>query len=261
MRGRRAVLAAGVIFSVVCSVASGLADEPLLRVSATELLSADLKAEHVDPDLNRGMLWVERGRQLWQAPAGAKAKSCGDCHGSADDGLKGVATRYPAVDSVSGGLLDIEARIVQCQTERQRAEPFARESDDLLALTALLGWQSKSLPVEVEIDGGAAPFFEAGRAFFHIRQGQLNLACTQCHDDNVGRKLRGDTISSGVTNGYPAYRLAWQGMGSLARRINACQLGVRAAPLDPAGAEQRALALYLAWRSRGLALEAPAMRR
>jgi DNA ligase (NAD+) len=60
---------------------------------------------------------------------------------------------------------------------------------------------------------------------------------------------------------YKLNRLDWQRLGSLARRINACQLGVRAERLDPDGPEQRALALYLAWRSRGLPLEAPAIRR
>jgi sulfur-oxidizing protein SoxA len=131
----------------------------------------------------------------------------------------------------------------------------------LLGLTALVAYQSRGLPVTVTIGGAARPFFEAGKAFWHERQGQLNLACSQCHDDNVGRKLRGDTISSGLGTGFPAYRLEWDGLGSLGRRLRACQIGVRAASTPPASTEQLALELYLAWRARGLPLESPAVRR
>src|SRR5690606_13288614 len=97
----------------------------------------------------------------------------------------------------------------------QGAEPLAYESDALLALTALVARQSLGLPVSVETGGAAAPYHRAGEALYHRRQGQLNLSCANCHDDNAGRTLRGDTISHGLGNGYPVYRLEWQSLGSL----------------------------------------------
>lgn len=117
------------------------------------------------------------------------------------------------------------------------------------------------MPLSVSADGAAKPFFEAGKAFYERRQGQLNLACTQCHDGLVGRKLRGDTISHGVGTGYPAYRLEWNGLGSLHRRLRACSLGVRATQFAYGSDEYLALELYLAVRARGLAVEAPGLRR
>jgi hypothetical protein len=33
--------------------------------------------------------------------------------------------------------------------------------------------------------------------------GQMNLACTHCHDRNFGRKLLNDTLSQGHGNPYP----------------------------------------------------------
>ena len=117
------------------------------------------------------------------------------------------------------------------------------------------------MPKSSVIDGPARPFFEAGRAFFIERQGQLNVACTQCHDDNVGKRLRGDRISQGQTDGWPAYRLEWQKLGSLSRRIRACSLGVRAEVLDYGAPDYVALELYLAWRGEGLAISTPGVRR
>lgn len=214
-----------------------------------------------DDGANPGMLWVEQGAALWSKPATETAKSCANCHGDAAISMKGVAARYPAVDPTSGRLLNLELRINQCRTANQGAPALAWESDALLGLTAYVTRQSQGMPKSAVIDGSARPFFEAGRVFFTERQGQLNVACTQCHDDNVSRRLRGDLISQGQTEGWPAYRLEWQKLGSLSRRIRACSLGVRAEVLDYGAPEYLALELYLAWRGEGLALSAPGVRR
>ena len=69
----------------------------------------------------------------------------------------------------------------------------------------------------------------------------MNLACTQCHDQNWGKRLLTETISQGHGNAFPAYRLEWQALGSLQRRIRACLFGVRArnAAARRAGAHRR----------------------
>ena len=229
--------------------------------SGVTWLADDLKAQQADPTINPGMLWVDAGEALWSEPAGASERSCADCHGDAEDGMRGVATRYPAVDRRSGDLLNLEGRINRCRTAHQDAEPLAYETDELLGLTAYVAYQSRGLPMNVAIDGPAAPFYERGEAFFHHRQGQLDLACGQCHDDHVGERLRGDVISHGLANGYPTYRITWQTMGSLHRRLRACSLGVRAVLFDYGSDDYLALELYLAKRAEGVQVETPAVRK
>lgn len=131
--------------------------------------------------------------------------------------MRGVAARYPAYDSRLGRPVTLEQRIQQCRTDRQGAAPFAAESDELLGLAAYVGLQSRGLPVRVVADGDAARFLTAGEGLFFIRQGQLNLSCSQCHDALSGSKLGGSTIPQGHPNGYPEYRLEWQSIGSLER--------------------------------------------
>ena len=63
------------------------------------------------------------------------------------------------------------------------------------------------------------------------QQGQLDLSCAQCHEQRWGKRLRAERISQGHPNGFPAYRLEWQTLGSLHRRLRACFQGVRAEPL------------------------------
>lgn len=89
----------------------------------------------------------------------------------------------------------------------------------------------------------------------------MNLACSHCHDDHVGELLRGDVISYGLGNGYPAYRLEWQAMGSLHRRLRACSLGVRAVQFDYGSENYLALELYLSKRAEGVPIETPAVRK
>jgi sulfur-oxidizing protein SoxA len=67
-----------------------------------------------------------------------------------------------------------------------------------------------------------------GRAFYVNRHGQMNLSCAQCHDQDWGKKLLSETISQGHGNAFPAYRLEWQKVGSLQRRIRSCLSGIRA---------------------------------
>lgn len=220
-----------------------------------EYLSPDIRAAQEDPSRHPGWLWVEEGEALWRAGE----KPCASCHGGIA-GMAGVAARYPAV-APDGELLDLEGRIERCRTEHQGQASFGRESEPLLALAAAIASRSRGMPVSVATDGPAAPFLEKGRRFYETRQGQLNLACRQCHDDNAGRRLRGDVISNGLGTGYPAYRLEWNTMGSLHRRLRACSLGVRAEQLPLGSPEYLALELFLASRAKGLPVEAPGLRR
>ena len=124
--------------------------------------------------------------------------------------MKGVAARYPAFNPALGRPVNLEQRINLCRTERQQAKPLAYESKDLLALAAYVGRQSRGMPIAVADDERTRPFLDSGRATFTRRQGQLNLSCAQCHDDNWSGRLAGAPITQGHPTGYPIYRLEWQ---------------------------------------------------
>ena len=227
--------------------------------SGSAFLGEDLRALQADEFANPGMLWVERGEKLWREPAGKKSLACAGCHKEVD--MRGVAARYPRIDSRSGKLLNLESRINRCRAERMDAAPLRYESDELLALTAYLARQSRGAPIAVGIEGPARAHFEAGRASYNLRRGQMNLSCAHCHDANWGKRLLSETISQGHPNAYPAYRLEWQTMGSLERRIRACLSGIRAEMLPYGSKEYLDLELYLAWRAQGLPIETPGVRR
>lgn len=174
--------------------------------------------------------------------------------------MKGVAVRYPAMPPRGDLPIDLEARINLCRTEHQKADRLPPENRDLLALTAYVAHQSRDLPIAPPYDPRLVPFRTQGAEIYRRRQGQLNLSCAICHDDNAGKKLAGVIIPEAHPTGYPIYRLEWQALGSLKRRLRNCLVGIRAEawPLD--APEYVALELYLMERAKGLKLETPAVR-
>jgi len=240
----------------------GAADEiPLSdRESGYEFMGPQTRAIQDDDTVNPGMLAVLDGEALWNRKTGAENKSCADCHGNAAASMKGVAARYPAFSPVFGRPVDLEQRINICRAEKQKASPLPFESKDLLVLTAFVASQSRGLPIEVGNDERTRPFLEAGREIFHRRQGQLDLACAQCHNDHWSERLGGSPITQAQPTGYPIYRLEWQGLGSLQRRMRNCIVGMRAEAYPFGAPEYVNLELYLMWRARGMKLETPAVR-
>ncbi len=230
------------------------------RRSGYDFMSRETRAMQDDDTANPGMLWVLEGEALWNRKTGAAGRSCADCHGEARTSMKGVAARHPSFDAARGRPINLEQRISVCRTDRQQAPPLVYESRELLALTAYVARQSRGAPIDVAIDERTQPFLDSGRATFHRRQGQLNLSCSQCHDDNWGRKLAGNVIPQAHPNGYPLYRLEWQGLGSLQRRFRNCLVGIRAEAYEYGAPELVDLELYLMWRARGMTIEAPAVR-
>jgi len=257
---RRAVLIAALAWHCA-GAAAQQPTRPQPLKSGLEFTGPEVRELQQDDFANPGMLWITRGENLWQEAAGREGKSCAACHGDAKTTMKGVAVRYPRIDAGSARLINLEGRIQQCRERRQQAEPLKYESPELLALSAYVAQQSRGMPMSATIDWQNRHNFEAGRAMYNRRMGQMNLSCAQCHQDNWGKKLGPETISQGHSVAYPIYRLEWQTMGSLHRRFRSCLSGVRAELLPQGSPEFLDLELYLAWRAGGLPVETPGVRR
>lgn len=249
------------IVFAACSAPALAAEIPAeQRQSGYATMSPANKAMQDDDAVNPATLWVLDGEAFWKQPAGTANKSCADCHGEAASSMKGVSARYPAFDEASKGPVDIEQRVNLCRVNKQQATPFAFESRELLALSAFIGRQSRGTPVATIDDPRLAPFTMQGKTLYERREGQINLSCAQCHDNNWGKNLAGNLVPQGHSNAYPLYRLEWQSVGSLQRRLRNCLIGMRAEPYAYGAPEYVALELYLRQRSAGMTVETPGVR-
>jgi len=256
------------IFVAVLLIAAVIGASPLSaaeipqgeRRSGYDFMTPDTQAIQNDDTANPGMLWVLDGEALWKGKTGAAGKACADCHEDARASMKGVAARYPAFDRTLGRPVNLEQRINMCRVQHQQTTPLAYESRDLLALTAFVAQQSRGDAIVTGADPQLEPFVAKGRGLFMQRQGQLNLGCTNCHDDNWDKRLAGSAITQGHPTGYPLYRLEWQSLGSLQRRMRACMTGVRTQAYDYGAPELVELELYLMSRAQGMPMDSPAVR-
>jgi len=228
------------------------------KQSSYELMSAENKAMQDDPSLNPAMFWVAEGESLWQAKSGSKNIACTSCHADAKKSMRGVATQFPKM--IKGKLQTLEGQINQCRTSAQGAPLLPYENKELLALTAYVAVQSKGMPITVKETSENKAELQKGRRWFNERMGQLNLSCAQCHEDRAGLKLGGSLIPQGHPNAYPIYRLEWQTLGSVQRRLRNCMSGVRAQQFEYGSPEMAQLELFLMWRAKGMPLEAPGVR-
>lgn len=228
------------------------------RISGTLQMSEDLQSLQKNDSTNPAMLAVRAGEGLWhqKPPAGP---ACAGCHGDAATSMRGVAARFPATGR-DGMVRDLTGQIQACQQDRQGLAPMARDSAPLLQLTAYVGLQSRGSAITPAPGSAMDAARRKGAALFQTRFGQIALSCAQCHDGLWGQKLAGSTIPQGHPTGYPIYRLEWQGMGSLHRRLRSCLTGVRAEPFANGSDELVALESYLMARAAGMSVETPAIR-
>jgi L-cysteine S-thiosulfotransferase len=256
---RRRRLAAAVVALLLALPPASAEIPEAERRSGYHDMGASVQAIQDDDSANPAMLWVADGETLWARLDGAAGKSCADCHGDPSR-MAGVALRYPAFVEGADRPLTLEQRINLCRTDNQKAEAWAYESRELLSAGALIARQSRKMPIASFDDPRLLPFIDAGAALFGRRQGQLDLSCAQCHDDNHGRRLAASTIPQAHPTAYPIYRMEWQSLGSLQRRFRNCLIGMRAEPYAWGAPEYADLELFLMRRARGMAFEAPGVR-
>ena len=208
---------------------------------------------------NPGMVFVDRGLDSWNKAQGAKGESCVGCH-QGPETFAGLRAVLPRVDEKSGKLMTMEDYINGCVTERMGLEAWGMTGDKMKDMLALISMQSRGMPVNVAIDGAAAPFWEKGKEIYYTRFGQLEMSCANCHEDNQGQMIRADHLSQGQINGFPTYRLKDAGILSAQQRFIGCVRDTRAETFKAGSDEFKALELYVASRGNGLSVEGVSVR-
>ncbi len=264
---RHAFAAAALLLAAPTSVTAQSPAAPVAPVAAVttprqsgfDFMQPATQALQKDDSQNPAMLWVKDGQAAWSQRAGAAEKSCADCHNDVAR-MRGVAARYPAFSAVPRRVVNLGEQINRCRVEQQKASAWPPEHASLLGLEAVIALQSRGLPITPSAQPPLIDAQQRGEALFNQRLGQMDLSCRDCHDGLAGKRLGGNVIPQAHPTGYPIYRLEWQGVGSLQRRLRNCMTAVRAEPYPFAAAELTALEAYLAKRAAGMTMDAPSVR-
>ena len=228
--------------------------------SGYEYLKPESQRLQDDAFENPGLLAVENGEFLFNLQDKVSGKSCVDCHGVSGEKLntKRIA-RYPVVDPDSQEIISLHAQVRQCRS-RVTDQVLPINHKDLLDLETFVRHLAKGEKVNVQTDDKVVSLLKKGEALYQQRYGLIDISCYQCHSIYAGQMLRGQKISQGQGNGFPAYRLDIGEMTNMNQRITQCLNLMRAEPFASDSEEIKQLELYLMSRSNGLPIETPAVR-
>ena len=236
---------------------------PLLAEEAKsgyEFIKSATRAMQDDDFENPGMLYVEQGLELFNEKQDGASKACSDCHGADARKMepKGIA-RYPVYDDNKVGIVTLQKRISLCRNNIG-SKPLPTNHPDLIALETFVRHRAHGEAVNVQVDGPVAGLLRKGEEIYQTRYGLIDMSCSHCHSLYTGQMIRGQKISQGQGNGFPAYRLDIGEMTNLHQRIQQCLTSMRAEPFDADSEEIKLLGLYLMSRSNDLKIETPAVR-
>ncbi len=203
---------------------------------------------------------LDEGKELFEEPF-ANGKSYADCF---ENGGLGISQNYPYFDTEAGEVVTLELMINRCR-ESNGEEPLPWLEGDLASISAYMAFTSRGKPIDVSIpdEPAAMAAYEAGKAYYYSRRGQLNFACSSCHVQNAGMMIRADLLSPtlGQTTHWPVHRGAWDSLGTLHKRFRECNVQVRQAPLPAQSLSYRNLEYFLRVMDSGLPVNGPAYRK
>lgn len=186
----------------------------------------------------------------------------GDFSTCFDDGA--VRQNYPYFDAALGTVVTLEMAVNNCLTEHGES-PWAYGSAEMAAVVGYIAYQSRGATVAVATPASAAELaaYSAGKRYYQSRRGQLNFACSHCHIQMAGNKLRAETLSAslGHVTHWPTYRFKWQELGPLHLRFQECNSQVGAEPLPLQSELYRNLEYFLTYMANGLQWNGPSTRK
>ena len=202
---------------------------------------------------------VDEGAELFSTPFTSGA-GYSDCFGDEGD----VAGQFPHFSEEEATVVTLPMAVNACRDSHGEA-PLAYEGAEMARLTAYIAYASRGQQINVPepASAAAAAAYQAGKRFYATRRGQLTFACTSCHVQLAGNRLRAERLSAslGHVTHWPVYRFKWEDVGSLHKRFQECNSQVGAEPFDEQSEPYRNLEYFLAYMSNGLELNGPATRK
>ena len=228
--------------------------------SGYEFITPESREMQDDDFANPGLLTVDRGQELFNQKLSQGGKSCASCHGEEGEKLNTKAiARYPVYDADLQEITTLQKRISNCRSTIAES-PLKTDHPDLVALETFVRNRAHGEAVNVQTDGPVAELIKKGEQLYNMRYGLIDMSCFHCHTMYPGQMIRGQKISQGQGNGFPAYRLGIGEITNLHQRIQQCLNLMRAEPFAADSDEIKLLGLYLMSRSNGLPIETPAVR-
>ncbi|MHB1144270.1 MAG: sulfur oxidation c-type cytochrome SoxA [Thiobacillus sp.] len=202
---------------------------------------------------------VEAGRKMWETPF-KNGKTYASC---LPGGGKMIAGNYPLFDEAKGKVVTLIDAINDCRVANGEEAYKVTDAKTMGTLTAYMRTLSDGMMMNVKVEGPkATAAYEEGKKTFFTRKGQLNFACSTCHVQNAGTRLRSELISPAVGHAvhWPVFR-GGDNLVMLQNRYEGCFKSVRAVPAPAGSATMNNLEYFHSALSNGLPMKASVFRK
>ena len=202
---------------------------------------------------------IDAGKVLYEKKF-ANGKSLKACFPKPD-----VAGEYPVFDEKKGAVVTLTLAVNNC-LKANGEKPWKLKKGKMAELEAYFAAASteSGKKVHITIDSqAAADAYERGKKAYYSQRGYLKLSCATCHVQGTGKRVRNEYMSPllGHTTHFPVYRLKWQGLGTLERRIEGCNKDEGENPHKVGSAWMSEVLYFMAYMSNEMPIDGPAIRK
>lgn len=202
---------------------------------------------------------VEKGRKMFETPL-KSGKTYADC---LPNGGKMIAGNYPMFDEAKGKVVTLNDVINDCRVANGEEAYKVADAKTMGVLNAYLRTLSDGMLMNIKVDTPKAmAAYEDGKKSFFTRKGQLNFACSSCHVQNAGVRLRSELISPAIGHAvhWPVFR-AGDNLVQLQQRYVGCYRSVRAVAPPAGSTTMNNLEYFHSYQSNGLPMKASVFRK
>ena len=172
---------------------------------------------------------------------------------------------YPYFDEDRKEVITLTVAINECIT-KAGGKKWNEKKGEMANFEAYIAAQTKEAEKTVDIkieSADAAAAYERGKEYYYSQRGYMKLSCANCHVQGAGQRVRNESLSQllGHTTHFPVYRLKWQGLGTLERRMEGCVKDQGQNPPKPSSKEMRELLYFMAYMSNEMPIDGPDIRK
>jgi sulfur-oxidizing protein SoxA len=209
----------------------------------------------LDPFVNPAAERIDAGATLFK-------QNCVSCHATPGVTFKRWAVEMPKWEPRLKKVLGAEEFITR-HARTTVGKDWLMQSRENTDLSIYLHSLANGEVIKVDLsqpDAKAA--YERGLKLADLKIGQFDFACTDCHGQAANKWIRGQWLGEpkGQFDHFPLWRTSRNEIWDIRKRLQWCNVQVRANELPPDAVEYGELELYLRKMNEGQTLTAPNIR-
>ena len=172
---------------------------------------------------------------------------------------------FPYFDEKKKDVVTLTSAVNDCLRDNGEKE-WNTQKGDMANLQAYLVNATKEAgkKFDIKIQSEAAKkAYEAGKEFYYTQRGYLKMSCATCHIQGAGQRVRNEKLSplTGQITQFPVYRLKWEELGTLERRLSGCVVDQGQVPPKDESKQMKELVYFLGYMSNGMDIDGPDVRK